>query len=127
MFRSIARTYKAAFSGLPRDIWLLSAVLMVNRAGTMVLPFISLYLTQEKGLDVTTAGALLSLYGLGSAIGAWVGRWPKGSTGHWSPCLARMTSPTCHTGHVPMSQSRCQAPISNEYIVLHGVELVYSD
>ena len=81
MFRSIARTYKAAFSGLPRDIWLLSAVLMVNRAGTMVLPFISLYLTQEKGLDVTTAGALLSLYGLGSAIGAWVGGWASDRIG----------------------------------------------
>jgi predicted MFS family arabinose efflux permease len=81
MFRSVARTYKAAFSGVPRDIWLLSLVLMVNRAGSMVLPFISLYLTQERGLDVTTAGALLSLYGLGSAIGAWVGGWASDRIG----------------------------------------------
>jgi predicted MFS family arabinose efflux permease len=81
MFRSIARTYRAAFSGLPRDVWLLSIVLMVNRAGSMVLPFISLYLTQEKGLDVTTAGAVLSLYGLGSAIGSWVGGWASDRIG----------------------------------------------
>jgi predicted MFS family arabinose efflux permease len=81
MFRSIARTYRAAFSGLPLDIWLLSAVLMINRAGSMVLPFISLYLTQKQGLDVTTAGAVLSLYGLGSAIGAWVGGWASDRIG----------------------------------------------
>ena len=81
MFRSIARTYRAAFSGLPRDLWLLSLVLMINRAGTMVLPFISLYLTQERGLDVTTAGAVLSLYGLGSVIGSWVGGWASDRVG----------------------------------------------
>ena len=81
MFRSIARTYKAAFSGLPRDVWLLSVVLTINRAGSMVLPFISLYLTQKQGLDVTTAGAVLSLYGLGSLIGAWVGGWASDRIG----------------------------------------------
>jgi len=75
MIRTVAETYRAAFSGLPRDLWLLSVVMLVNRAGTMVLPFISLYLTQERGAPVTTAGAILSLWGVGSAIGAWAGGW----------------------------------------------------
>jgi predicted MFS family arabinose efflux permease len=81
MFRSIARTYRAAFSGLPRDVWFLSLVMLVNRAGSMVLPFISLYLTQERGLSVLAAGRILSLYGIGSAIGSWIGGWASDKIG----------------------------------------------
>ena len=81
MIRTVAATYRAAFSGLPRDLWLLSLVMLVNRAGTMVLPFISLYLTQERGAPVTTAGAILSLWGVGSAVGAWAGGWASDRIG----------------------------------------------
>jgi predicted MFS family arabinose efflux permease len=75
MFRSIATTYRAAFSGLPPDVWRLGGVMVVNRAGAMVLPFIALYLTRERGFEITTAGRLLSLYGVGSVVGAWLGGW----------------------------------------------------
>ena len=75
MIRAVVRTYREAFSGLPRDVWLLCLVMLVNRSGTMVLPFLSLYLTQDRGAPVTTAGAILSLWGLGSVIGVWVGGW----------------------------------------------------
>ena len=34
---------------LPRTIWLLSGATLVNRVGTMVLPFLTLYLTQSLG------------------------------------------------------------------------------
>ena len=53
MLRPIARVYRAAFSGLSRDIWLLCAVLLINRAGTMVLPFFSLFLTQDRGVPLS--------------------------------------------------------------------------
>ncbi len=66
MLRAIFRTYRSAYAGLPRDVWLLSAMLVVNRAGSMVLPFLSLYLTQVRGLSVVTAGRLLS-----AAIWRW--------------------------------------------------------
>lgn len=75
MIRTVARTYRAAFAGLPRDVWMLCLVMLVNRAGTMVLPFLSLYLTQDRGASITRAGAILSLWGLGSAIGVWAGGW----------------------------------------------------
>ena len=32
--------------GLPVEIWVLAAVTLVNRAGTMVLPFLALYITR---------------------------------------------------------------------------------
>ena len=40
----VLATYRAAFSGLPREIWLLSFTCFVNRAGMMVLPFLTLFL-----------------------------------------------------------------------------------
>ncbi len=92
MFRSIARTYQAAFSGLPRDVWLLSAAVLVNRAGTMVLPFISLYLTQQRGFEITTAGRILSLYGIGSAIGSYLGGWVSDKIGTDRAMFASLVS-----------------------------------
>jgi predicted MFS family arabinose efflux permease len=67
--------YRAAFSGLPRDVWVLSAAALVNRAGTMVLPFLSLYLTQERGYSAAQAGLLITTYGLGSVGGSYLGGW----------------------------------------------------
>ncbi len=75
MFRSVIRAYARAFSGLPREVWLVCAVLLINRCGTMVLPFLSLYLTGQRGISVTQAGTLLSLYGVGSLIGSYLGGW----------------------------------------------------
>jgi predicted MFS family arabinose efflux permease len=75
LIRTIARTYRAAYSGLSRELWLLSLVLLVNRAGGMVLPFITLYLTHERGLSVAVAGRILSLYGLGALVGSFIGGW----------------------------------------------------
>ena len=65
--------YREAFAGLPRQVWWLAAAMLVNRAGTMVLPFLTLYLTREHGYGLGTAGVLLALYGLGSIIGISIG------------------------------------------------------
>ncbi len=73
MIRHVIRVYRAAFAGLPRDVWILATVALVNRAGSMVLPFITLYLTQERGLSIARAGGLLALYGIGSTLGSWLG------------------------------------------------------
>ena len=75
MLRVIARAYRSAYTGLPRDLWVLSAILVVNRAGSMVLPFLSLYFTQVRGMPITQAGRLLSLYGMGAIGGSYLGGW----------------------------------------------------
>ncbi len=54
---------------LPREAWLLFWTNLVNRAGLMVLPFLILYLTTEKGLSPARAGVVLSVYGLTSVAG----------------------------------------------------------
>lgn len=75
MIRSVLRTYRDAFSGLPRDLWLLALIALVNRAGSMVLPFIALYLTLQRGFSVVQAGQVLALYGLGAVAGSYLGGW----------------------------------------------------
>jgi predicted MFS family arabinose efflux permease len=71
----ILRSYRSAFSGLPPDLWILALVALVNRAGSMVLPFLSLYLISVRGLSAIEAGQILSLYGVGSILGSLVGGW----------------------------------------------------
>jgi len=75
MFHAIADTYREAFSGLGRPVWLLSFATLVNRAGTMVLPFLALYLTQERGFSTAQAGQALAAYGLGGVAASYVGGW----------------------------------------------------
>lgn len=75
MLHRIARLYGEAYRGLPGDVWRLAAVAFIIRSGTMVLPFLALYLTSERGLAPARAGALLSLYGLGAVAGTLAGGW----------------------------------------------------
>lgn len=58
---------------LPRQLWLLATAAFVNFLGYMVMPFLVLYLTQVTGFSIETAGALLTLFGIGNILGAWAG------------------------------------------------------
>lgn len=66
--------YKTSFTGLSKESWLLSFIMLVNRSGTMVLPFMTLYLTsKEMHRTLSEAGFVMALFGLGSIIGAYFG------------------------------------------------------
>lgn len=67
------RYYAASFSGFSREVWLLTFASFVNRAGTMVVPFLSLYLTKDMGLTLEEVGWIMSCFGAGSVVGSWVG------------------------------------------------------
>ncbi len=56
--------------GLSRDLWVIYAATLINRSGTMVLPFLALYLTTRLNEDAATAGLILTFYGLGALITA---------------------------------------------------------
>ncbi|TAM55783.1 MAG: MFS transporter [Acidobacteria bacterium] len=73
MIERIGGAYRAAFSGLPRAVWIQGLATLVNRSGTMVLPFMSLYLTTKLGFSIIAAGQVLSLYGIGAIAGSWLG------------------------------------------------------
>jgi len=73
--RAIKKAYQQAFSGLPRQVWLLAFVTFINRSGTMVLPFLALYLTEKRGFSAAATGRALGIYGVGSVAGAYLGGW----------------------------------------------------
>lgn len=75
MLRSVYAAYKNAFSGLGRETWLLSTILLINRSGSMVILFLPVYATESLGFSITRAGLLLSAYGTGSIAGALLGGW----------------------------------------------------
>ena len=57
-----------SLAGLPRDVWVLFAVTLVNRAGTMVLPFLALYVSKELGHGNAVAGWVLTACGLSGFV-----------------------------------------------------------
>ena len=51
---------------LPPKIWIHFTATLINRMGTMAIPFLVLYLTKDVGFEAEYAGLMLGLYGLGS-------------------------------------------------------------
>lgn len=64
--------YRNAYRGLTHRIWLLGIVMLVNRSGTMVLAFLTLYSTY-LGYTIRQAGFVVALYGIGSVAGGFLG------------------------------------------------------
>ncbi|MCC6815060.1 MAG: MFS transporter [Saprospiraceae bacterium] len=83
MLTSVYNLYRQSFAGLSTQVWLLSLVNLVNRAGTMVVPFMSMYMTQNIGVSLTKAGFVLTCFGLGSIIGALAGGKLTDYYGHY--------------------------------------------
>ncbi|MBL0131806.1 MAG: MFS transporter [Chitinophagaceae bacterium] len=74
MLTATAKTYRNAYSGLSKQTWLLSLIMLINRSGTMVVPFMTLYLTSpEMGYSIGEAGIIFGLFGAGAFCGAWLG------------------------------------------------------
>lgn len=71
--KKIFAYYFDTFKGLSKEIWWLSLITFINRAGTMVIPFLSLYLTESMGFRESTVGWIMSCFGLGSVVGSWLG------------------------------------------------------
>lgn len=72
MIAPAIQLYKNAYNGLSRRIWLLSIVMLINRSGTMVLAFMTLY-CKHLGFTTKQGGLVVAIYGIGSVAGAFLG------------------------------------------------------
>lgn len=73
LFKEISNTYKQSFTGLSRETWILSIVMLINRSGYMAVPFMGLFVTQSLHRPASDAGVIITLFGLGSILGSAAG------------------------------------------------------
>lgn len=71
--KKIITKYVNTFSGLSKEVWWLSLITFINRSGTMVIPFLSLYLTEDLNFSLSDVGWIMSSFGIGSLVGTFIG------------------------------------------------------
>ncbi|QXP63096.1 MFS transporter [Polaribacter sp. HaHaR_3_91] len=71
--KKLYNNYINTFRGLSTEVWWLSLITFINRSGTMVIPFLSLYLTKSLHFSLSDVGWIMSFFGLGSVVGTWIG------------------------------------------------------
>lgn len=83
MLQSFTQLIKDSYSGLSRDIWLLAFITLINRTGSMVILFMTIYLTTELNFTLIEAGMAMSCFGAGSVAGAWIGGFLTDRIGYY--------------------------------------------
>ncbi len=61
------------YRGFSREVWILTIITFINRAGTMVLPFLSKYLKENLHFSYNDVGWIMVFFGLGSMLGSFLG------------------------------------------------------
>lgn len=79
----LAKIYFDSYRGLSRPSWMLSAVMLINRIGAMVLPFLGVYMVVELKFTLSQTGVVLSCFGLGAMAGSALGGWLTDKVGHF--------------------------------------------
>ena len=92
-------------AGLPRESWLIALATLVNRAGTMVMPFLVLFLTRDRGLAPSRAGLAIAVYGVVALV--------------WAPVVGRL-------GDVWGQLRVVKASLFATTVVLLGIPLLHS-
>lgn len=52
---------------------MLAVVMLINRSGSMALPFLGVYMTDHLHFSLKHTGLVLSCFGIGSVVGSWFG------------------------------------------------------
>jgi predicted MFS family arabinose efflux permease len=73
MFKTAFHRYINNFKGFRREVWILALITFINRAGTMVLPFLSKYLKENLHFSYSQVGWIMVAFGVGSMLGSWLG------------------------------------------------------
>ena len=73
MIQKVFQKYIDNFKGFSREIWILAIITFINRAGVMVVPFLSKYLKENLHFSYHDVGWIMVGFGLGSVCGSWLG------------------------------------------------------
>lgn len=90
---SLFKNYFRTFQGLSREVWWLALITLINRAGTMVVPFLSIYLTSDLHFSLDDVAWIMTAFGLGSLTGSWIGGKLTDKIGYYKVmCFSLVTS-----------------------------------
>lgn len=64
---------KNPYKNIPTTIWLIAAITLISRCGSMVLIFLPIYLTHQLKFGLILAGQTLASYGVGEVTGSYLG------------------------------------------------------
>ena len=83
MKKTIQSAFQNWFGGLPSAVWILAGISFTNRAGSMIISFLTLYLTGPLHFDIATAGEIVLFFGIGGIAGSFVGGYLTDTLGYY--------------------------------------------
>ena len=96
LIRRLYYIYVKSFEGLSKEIWMLSLVMLINRSGAMVIPFMTIYLNTELNISLKECALIMSCFGLGSVCGSFLGGVLTDKVGFFKVMyLSLLTSSIC--------------------------------
>jgi predicted MFS family arabinose efflux permease len=115
--KALFQVYLNSYRGLSQPVWMLALIILINRSGAMVIPFIGVYMTQSLNFSLKDTGAVLSCFGIGAAFGSQLGGWLTDKFGHFKVQLV------CLFLSVPVF---CVLPLLNSPLMLSAGVFVLS-
>ncbi|WP_437919587.1 MDR family MFS transporter [Sphingobacterium sp. LRF_L2] len=93
--KKLIQLYTDSYRGLSTEAWLLATVMLINRTGSMVIPFLSMYMSSALHFTKPQVGIVLGCFGLGSVCGSWLGGWLTDRFGNFKvqACSLLLTVP----------------------------------
>jgi predicted MFS family arabinose efflux permease len=90
--KTLFNNYLNTFNGLSKEVWWLALITLINRAGTMVIPFLSLYLIEDLQFTLNNVGTIMMCFGLGSVAGSWLGGKLTDTIGYYKVMVRSLIS-----------------------------------
>lgn len=81
--KEFIRLYLDAYRGLSTPAWMLALVMLINRSGAMVIPFLGVYMINHLNFSLEDTGTVLSCFGVGAVAGSFLGGWLTDKVGHF--------------------------------------------
>ncbi len=91
MLSSSKTLVRGAYGGLSKEVWLLSLMMLINRSGTMVIFFLSVYLNDKLHFTVQQTGVIMACFGGGSLLGTFIGGRLTDKLGYYPVMLWSLT------------------------------------
>ncbi|WP_276088728.1 MFS transporter [Pedobacter sp. JY14-1] len=81
--KEFLKLYLDAYKGLSVPAWMLALVMLINRSGAMVVPFLGVYMVNHQHFSLTDTGTVLACFGIGAVAGNFIGGWLTDKFGHF--------------------------------------------